>query len=147
MAAKRQRNYAAEYARRQQRAREQGFGSYYQRRVAGTRPGTEERARASGHRSFRDLLRSIKEGSIVSIDPVESTRNARGQWTVVAITILDEYGDERTFWLTEKQLTDERIRQLIQTIDDKGAIQSPSYPAANLYAGYLVEIDGDVYEM
>lgn len=128
MAAKRQRNYAAEYARRQQRARERGFTSYYQKRVAGTTPGSEERALAAGRRGYSQLLRGIREGSIVGIDPVESVRNSKGQWTVVYVTVLDVYGNEKRYRLSGKQLDSVHIQGIVDRISDAGAISSPTYP-------------------
>lgn len=61
------RDYAAEYARRQARAREAGFRSYYAKRVAGTAPGSEARARKSGHRAASDLEQRIRSGRVVAM--------------------------------------------------------------------------------
>jgi hypothetical protein len=60
----RQRDYKAEYARRQQNARKAGFKSYYDRRTAGATT-TEQRAAKAGHRGTKAFLRSLKEGDLI----------------------------------------------------------------------------------
>ena len=68
----RQRDYAAEYARRQARARALGFESYYERRTRGRpgaeKPAPEELARRRGHRGTRDFVRSLREGDLILCD-------------------------------------------------------------------------------
>ncbi len=63
--AKRRRDYAAEYAQRQERARERGFSSYYERRVSNVPRG--ERARVRGHRAGRDFLRELGAGDLIIV--------------------------------------------------------------------------------
>ncbi len=139
----RKRDYAAEYARRvagvprgeRQAARGHklpaGVRSEYQKRVAGTAPGSEARAAAAGSatRSSSPRWRArAGEGSLVGIDPGRSERNADGTWRVVYVTVLGADGTERTFRLAGRQLDDDKIKDLAQMIHDAGAIDSPLYP-------------------
>lgn len=101
--AARKRNYAAEYARRQQLARERGFGSYYRERVTRAqqqRPGVS-RAAAAGHRSAADLLRALRrapvEGTMVSFIGIDRQRD--GTWRRASFTLLTPDGEEREFIL------------------------------------------------
>jgi hypothetical protein len=128
----RKRDYAAEYAARQARAREAGFGSYYQRRVSGTRAGSSARSAARGHRGRQDLLSSIRDGDVVAV--VGSERDSQGRYTEVRISVLSaRTGKEREYRLRGKALRDARIHDLAAAIDAAGAIQSPAYPLSRLY--------------
>lgn len=142
-AAKRKRDYAAEYQRRvagtqkgsaaRQAARghkQPAGGSEYQRRVQGTAPGSEARARAAGRRGFQALLGWIGEGSLVGIDPSGSERDSQGRWVSVEIMVLDARGRERVFRL--RRVSDAQIRALVARMDQVGAVSSPSYPPAGL---------------
>lgn len=123
------RDYAAEYARRQARARSLGYKGYYQRRTAGAE-GEEKRSKA-GHRGYRDLLRYLKangEGAVVGIDAGASIRSADGSWRIVHITVLGADGTERTFRVQGRNLDDARIGELSAVIHDAGAVSSPNYP-------------------
>lgn len=87
------RDYAAEYARRQARAREAGFRSYYAKRVAGTAPGSEARRRASGHRGPREFEKALRSGRVLAA-PI------RGKYSdqIVADVVFDD-GTRRTYIL------------------------------------------------
>lgn len=142
----RKRDYRAEYARRQERARQLGHKGYYQRRVAGAERGTEAFQRARGHRGRADLVRSLRPGDLVGIEPSTSARDKQGRWTRVVINVIGEDGAEREYTLTKAQLTDEKLRALIGAIDAAGAIQSPNYPLRSLMEGGAGEGGLDVGE-
>ncbi len=131
----RKRDYAAEYAARQRRARAQGFAGYYEQRTrrspGAAKPSTSELARRRGHRSRSDLLRDVRDGDIVSV--VSSNRRADGSYTRIDISVLGADGEERTYQLRGKQLADERIAELDELMAAAGAIVSPAYPLKNLY--------------
>lgn len=86
----RKRDYAAEYARRQARARAAGFESYYDRRVRGgraatpstPRPSGDLLQRARGHAGRAGLLAYIQPGDIVMLDRhvKDHDRDERGRW-------------------------------------------------------------------
>lgn len=126
----RQRNYALEYARRQARARSLGYGSYYERRVragappSAPKPTGEALARVRGHRGYRDLLRGLRDGDIVQVDP-GSPRDDKGRWKVVRITVLDAQGNEHTYTL--RNVSDEKVRALLERMENVGAISSPAF--------------------
>ena len=136
----RQRDYAAEYRARQERARARGFRDYYEQRTrvrpGAPKPSREQLAERRGHAGYEDLLRYLRargEGALVGIDPVGSERAADGTWKVVRITVLAEDGSERTF--TMRKVTDEKVQKLITVIHDAGAIDSPLYPVGKLESG------------
>lgn len=133
----RKRNYAAEYARRQERARTLGFESYYARRVrrgappSAPRPSGRELRAARGHAGFRDLLRELGDGDIIGIDGAASTRDpTTGRWTNVKIHVIDVNGREHTY--TMRNVSDEKVQDLLDRIESVGAISSPAYPIAGL---------------
>ena len=90
----RRRDYAAEYARRQERARSLGFGSYYRRRVAGTTG--EVRARAAGHRSTADFRRAVSSSRTVIVDIQPGTREA-GRYTSLRVVVTDSKLRQRVY--------------------------------------------------
>ena len=149
----RKRDYAAEYARRQARARAAGFTSLYAQRVRGgalasplaPRPSGEELAQRRGHRSYSDLIRSFKSGDLITIDSVASERNAKGQWTRVVLLVLSEDNrTERAYTLSGRALTPAALRLLIDRADAAGAIQSPTYGPARLLPVGADDDDDDV---
>ena|SRR5215831_7239730 len=105
----------------------EGVRSEYARRTAGLEG--EARRAAGGHRGYKDLLKALRAGDLVAIDP-SSTRAPDGRWTTVRITVLDEKGRERMFTL--RKVTDERVQALTSRITAVGAISSPSYPVGRL---------------
>jgi hypothetical protein len=143
----RKRDYAAEYARRQELARGRGFRSYYERRVrlgAGPeapKPSGQALRAAAGHAGYRDLLRQLRDGDIVGIDP-DSTRDPKtGRWTTVVIIVIDSKGREHRYTL--RKVDDERVEALLDRIDAVGAIGSPSYPLSLLAPPEAPELELD----
>lgn len=132
------RDYKAEYERRQARAREQGFASYYERRVAGVERG--RRAEARGHRgqirSLRQFLNRDGLGATVGVDPGLSIRNALGQWTTVIVQVNTDDGRELTFRLDRP--TEGELRRLVTQVEEVGAIDSVRYPLSGMLPGHGV---------
>lgn len=128
----RRRDYAAEYERRQRRARERGFGSYYEQRVQGTRPGTPERAKARGHRSRADFLAALGEGDLIilpfgitSVEFDDDARDGEGAYVEIVKLVVDaETGTERTYTL--RNLTRDELVETIEAEQAAGAVFSPS---------------------
>lgn len=136
MAAKRKRgsrDYAAEYARRQQRARAKGYASYYdfrahsngRRAPSAPRLAGEALAKTSGHRSYADLVDNLREGSFVMVDRT-GPRDDQGRYTWVDIQVLDEYGGSRVFRLRGIRLDRDSLDRLVDEIEAAGAVLSPS---------------------
>jgi hypothetical protein len=138
--APRRRDYAAEYARRQQRARQAGFGSYYQRRVAGVPKG--ERARVRGHRGRADFLASLREGDLIVCDITSvKTRTRRRRlpdrrfksgyrvvadevYTAIYKTVIPaDNGVEREYVL--RNLTHDELLAAIEEEEARGVVFSP----------------------
>lgn len=135
----RQRDYAAEYARRQARARERGFGSYYQRRVEGVPVG--ERSEVRGHRGQRDLERFLRrsgENAIVGFDPDSSPRDKDGRFTAVRIQVLTADGREQEY--TVRNVTEANLRRLVDLIEESGALESIRYPLSKLLEPGVSEV-------
>lgn len=120
----RPRDFAAEYRRRQENARRLGFGSYYERRVAGVPRG--ERAGVRGHRGKADFLASLREGDLILCD-IGSVRfdAARGRYGPIWKTVIPASGGrEREFVLRNQTRT-----SLLATVEKevrRGVIFSPS---------------------
>lgn len=126
----RQRNYRAEYERRQQRARERGFRDYYEQRTrdrpGGEKPAPEELARRRGHRSRKDFLDSLREGDIILCDitGVEFNR-ATGRYGVIWKTVIPAAGGEEREYSLRNQ-TRSSLRLTIEQEVERGVIFSPS---------------------
>lgn len=116
----RRRDYAAEYARRQAKARREGFAGYYQRRTAerATRPLSELR----GHAGPADLRRLLRSGRVDILTQEPGARNRRGQIQSVRITAQLTDGSQRSFTIRGKAISDPaRLRPLRRAIRDGGA--------------------------
>lgn len=126
----RKRDYAAEYARRQKRARALGFESYYERRTRGTpgaaKPSREQLAIRRGHRSSRDLVRELREGDLILCDITNVRWNEGRQWfNLIEKTVIPaSLGPHREYTL--RRVSRERLRRLIDQEIAKGAIFSPN---------------------
>lgn len=124
----RKRDYAAEYARRQARARELGYAGYYERRVrAGAPPSapkpTGERLRGlRGHASRADLERAVRSGRVAIISQVPGRRDPdTGRYLSVEFDVQLTDGSTRTYTLRGRQLDDRRIASLRDAVQDAGA--------------------------
>lgn len=145
----RTRDYAAENRAREQRARELGFTSDYDRRVRGgaaaspssPKPSGSELARRAGHRGRAALLADVREGDLVSV--VSTDRNPDGTYRRMVISVIDADGNEREYWLRRDALLPASILSLSQLIDAAGAVQAPAYPLLRFYD----ELDEDMDEL
>lgn len=128
----RKRDYKAEYAARQARARAKGFTGYYGQRVRGgavARPSApaprgERLAVARGHRSAADLRQSIRPGSLVLVD--DTRRNKQGKLVAVDLLVIGPDGRERIFTLRGRQISVAALSALAASVDQADAILSPS---------------------
>lgn len=113
----RKRDYAAEYARRQKRARELGFKNYYERRTrpapGAPKPSGEELARRRGHRAASDLEQLIRSGRVERVTTF-TTRTRKGADEVTVIAWLDD-GSTREF-----TLKGDKIDQIGDVLDQMG---------------------------
>lgn len=139
MARKVQRSVSAAWARRNARAINLGYDSYYDYRVHGygklppsAAVDPRERPALRGHRSFKDLRRDVGEGDVVSV--LSTKRDLRGRVTEMQVVVLGFDGKERTYTLKGKQLTPSMVRRLSQQIADAGATQAPGYPLMQTFA-------------
>lgn len=122
---KRERDYSAEYQRRQARARSLGYGSYYERRVAGVPRGA--RARARGHRGRADFLRDLGEGDLIIVpEGIGSvTINDRGLYTRMTKLVIDAVtGRARTYVF--RNFSRAYLSALIDAEEARGAVWSPA---------------------
>lgn len=119
----RKRDYAAEYERRQQKARELGEGSYYKRRVKGIPKG--ERAKARGHRGRADFLRSLQEGDLILCDITNITLSEKGRYSPIWKTVIPANGGREREYALRNQ-TRESLLQAILEEEKRGVIFSPS---------------------
>ncbi len=119
----RKRDYAAEYARRQRKARSLGFGSYYERRTSGVPVGA--RARARGHRGRADFLGSLREGDLILCDITGVRLRPSGRYDVIWKTVIPaDGGPEREYALRNQ--TRASLLAAIEAEVDAGVIFSPS---------------------
>lgn len=124
------RDYADEYRRRQERAREEGYASDYERRMAGAPKGddlqdTELREFLRGHRGAGFLRDYAQPGDAVQIG---SERDAQGRFTTLAYYPGDPSRDARMISIRDLS-TDELMDLLDDLRDDDVAVS----------AGYLEE--------
>ncbi len=135
MARPRKRAVSASYEKRNARARSLGYQSYYDYRahanglIAPDAPRLrgERLARARGHRSSKDLQRAIRDGSLVFTSDT-SVRGKDGRFKWVEVTVVDDQGSERTFYLQGRQVSDSNLRKLADYATVHGAIVGVWYP-------------------
>lgn len=145
----RRRDYAAEYARRQAKARKLGFSSYYERRTrlrpGQARPDASELRERRGHASKADLERDLRSGRIVTMfqEPV-GERNARGQYREVRVTVMLANGEQRSYRLRGRQLAAPELRSLQQAAVAGGA---DVYANPSLDVLEIIHVDRDADEL
>lgn len=123
----RRRDYAAEYAARQARARAAGFESYYGRRIRAGAPPSEPRPLgealrlARGHAGPADLERALRSGRVTILQqtPV-GERDEKGRYQEVRVTAQFTDGHQRSYRLRSKQLEADNLRPLRQAAVDVG---------------------------
>lgn len=132
---KRVRDYAAENARREARARELGFASAYERRTrrapGAERPSSELLRRLRGHASARDLAGHVRAGSLVQV--TRTDRDKAGRLKRVEVLVVEPDGSELTFDIRgARALSQRNLDRLAGAIEDAGALVSPLYPLKGL---------------
>jgi len=115
------RDHAAAYARRDARARAEGYRSYYDKRTAGART-TEERRRLGGHRSLSDLRDRLSSGVVRIVDVVPyGTRNqATGRYEGIEVVVTKADGTEETYRLHGKQASARGLNALAKDLEAQG---------------------------
>lgn len=135
-----QRNHSAAYERRDARARDLGYRSYYHYRISGygkipptAEPPKGERLRKlSGKAGRAAFLASLGEGDLIimpqGLSGVEYDDDARGgegaYVEIVKLVISGSTGADRTFYL--RNLTRDELVTTIAEEERRGAIFSPS---------------------
>ena len=130
------RDYRAEYARRNARARAAGFASYYDYRVrAGSleapRPKGETLRRRRGHAAGKDLVKAAREGDLLV---AQLNRDSKGRFRSIDVTLIHEDGSEQEFTLKGRQLDPAYLRGVEDEIAESGVAQSYGYPIRNVIA-------------
>lgn len=125
----RQRDYKAEYARRQERARARGFANYYAERIRGgataapdaPAPRGPELRKARGHAGAKDLLREFEPGSSIAVST--NLRNIstddRGNFESIPVTVTTSDGEEIEYIL--RDFSDDDLDYLIDELEDMDA--------------------------
>lgn len=130
----RKRDYAAEYKRRQERARAAGFSNYYERRIRGgerkakpasPRPTGAALRTARGHASAEDFIRELRPGALVEVTDYD--RGADGQVRRLGLLVTDEDGGERSYNIGHAGLRGGRVGAMLGAVSSAGAIDSPKY--------------------
>lgn len=136
----RQRDYAAEYRRRQERARAAGFTNYYERRIKGgerrakpssPRPTGAALRTARGHASAEDFIRELKPGALVEVTDYD--RGADGQVRRLGLLVTDEDGRETSYNIGHQGLRGGRVSAMLGAVSSAGAIDSPKYGIHDLF--------------
>jgi hypothetical protein len=119
------RDYSEEYRRRQERAREEGYASDYERRMAGAGADPEEREWQRGHRGIGYLRDYAQAGDAVQIS---DDRDSQGRFTSLNYYPADPDREVRLISIRDLS-TDELLDLLDDLRDDDVAVS----------AGYLEE--------
>ena len=138
----RKRDYAAEYAARQARARARGFESYYGERVRGgararpsaAAPSGVELRRARGHLSMADLVDLVERGKVETIAQTPGPRGAGGEYESAVIDVTLQNGDRLTFRLRARELERDKLDDL------RGALATGG--GADVYSNASLDIFG-----
>ncbi len=128
MAKPRKRDYAAEYSRRQERAKALGFTGYYERRTrtapGSPRPSTAELRKRRGHAGRASFLAYIKPGDLVMLADHISTVRITGEkiGPFVKRVIPADLRPSREF--TIRNQTMRSLARLIKDELERGAVMS-----------------------
>lgn len=115
---------------RDRSAQARGYRNYYDYRAHdnGRIPPGEPRlkgeplARARGHRSLSDFLRSgSQEGALVFTDQ-KGPRKANGQYQWVDLKVVDPDGRERVFRLRGEQASRKNLKRAVRDLQASGAV-------------------------
>lgn len=144
------RDYAAAYARRNARARAQGYESYYDYRVRGQSKGTPSTPRATGEKLARlrghvgpgDLARDARDGDYLVAGAVvwhPQSRAKVGLWerrVRITVTRIDTQGRSHEYVLHGRRTSRDRssaqtlvrrkLEQLVATLEKRGVTFSPA---------------------
>lgn len=121
--ARKPRDFKAEYQRRQAQAREQGFRSYYERRVTGVPRG--QRAKVRGHRSRSDFLASLREGDLILCDIASVTIAPSGRYGPIWKTVIPADGGVEREYVLRNQTRASLLAAILEE-ERRGVIFSPS---------------------
>lgn len=151
--------------RRNERARERGYASYYDYRIhdygripPGQEVPYETRERLAGRRGLAGLLRTI-EGRRPSAEeraagvtgrvqpeevlPVGLERDARGRWTVVDVVVLDAAGHESHFRLTGAQASQANLKRVRASLEAEG-VSFHAAPSIDVFANVESSVDAEL---
>ncbi len=118
------RDYAAEYKRRQAKARKEGYAGYYGKRVRRGAPASapapkgESLRRARGHASRADLARLLRSGQVEILDQTPVGPREQGRFQRVEITAQLANGDQRKFTLRKAEMTTKKLKPLREAITE-----------------------------
>lgn len=116
------RDYSEEYRRRQERAREEGYASDYERRMAEAGDSPEEREWARGHRG-ESFLRDYAEAGDVLM--VGDERDAAGRFTSLHLYPEDPEREVRTISIRGMDI--DAIHDLLDDLAAEGVAISAGY--------------------
>lgn len=134
MATPRKRDYAAEYARRQELASQRGHRSYYEQRIRGgatakpdaKRPTGETLRQRAGHGKFRAFLRAVGDGAHITVGVnLGQIQRTEDGWENVPVNVYNDDGDEYEFDLPD--LTEDELDWLLAELDDRYVSYDPDY--------------------
>jgi hypothetical protein len=131
------RDYAAENAARERRARELGFASDYDRRMRGgakARPSDpipddpQERAERRGHAGRQALLDRVREGDVVMladhISQIERRPGGRRRYVEIELLLIPEDAEEPERTFSIHNLSADELELLVGDLIDAGAVFS-----------------------
>lgn len=126
--AKPRRDYAAEYARRQARARAAGFRSYYEQRTrrapGAEKPPPDVLRRRRGHAGPADLRRDAGAGDQLTAQLTR--RDDQGRYRRIEIAVDSPDGTTTTYRLHGRQLRKDFLLRLVRDLEAAGVTFSPA---------------------